>query len=227
MASGFMKRRAFTLIELLVVISIISILAAIIWPAFAAAREKARQTTCVNNLRQIGMAVQMYASDSNGIFPLGGDPQDLNTNAWQVGYGGQFWPEMRHVPPLPTLMMPYTSTRNVWRCPSDTGITTDTLDMGNLPLTGNSFLAYGSSYYYHTELAVRHLSIDTVAAYYHGGITQYGSNIPMLFDGSGTWHGEANPVWQRYDVVFCDGHVQSMTAVDFWARFSGSLVPPS
>ncbi|MBC8102084.1 MAG: DUF1559 domain-containing protein [Cytophagales bacterium] len=62
----------FTLIELLVVIAIIAILAAILFPVFAQAREKARQTSCLSNVKQMGAAVLMYAQDSDETFPLGG-----------------------------------------------------------------------------------------------------------------------------------------------------------
>ncbi|MFO8082009.1 MAG: prepilin-type N-terminal cleavage/methylation domain-containing protein, partial [Armatimonadota bacterium] len=58
-----MTRRGFTLIELLVVIAIIAILAAILFPVFARAREKARQTSCLSNLKQVGLAAMMYAQD--------------------------------------------------------------------------------------------------------------------------------------------------------------------
>lgn len=65
------RRRGFTLIELLVVIAIIAILAAILFPVFAQAREKARQTTCTSNLKQVGMGVLMYAQDHDECYPLG------------------------------------------------------------------------------------------------------------------------------------------------------------
>lgn len=64
-------RRGFTLIELLVVIAIIAILAAILFPVFAQAREKARQTTCLSNLKQVGLGVLMYTQDYDETFPLG------------------------------------------------------------------------------------------------------------------------------------------------------------
>ncbi len=69
------KMRGFTLIELLVVIAIIAILAAILFPVFARAREKARQTSCMSNQRQIALSLQMYAQDHEETFPEA-------TNAW-------------------------------------------------------------------------------------------------------------------------------------------------
>lgn len=71
-------RTGFTLIELLVVIAIIAILAAILFPVFAAARAKARSVTCLSNIKQLGLAVQMYLSDYNQNFPGVSGPDGWN-----------------------------------------------------------------------------------------------------------------------------------------------------
>jgi len=81
----FRRFHAFTLIELLVVIAIIAILAAILFPVFAQVREKARQTSCLSNLKQVGLAVRMYAQDYDEILPrteLGGDVDDAHEYLW-------------------------------------------------------------------------------------------------------------------------------------------------
>ncbi len=68
-----MKTRGFTLIELLVVIAIIAILAAILFPVFAQARNKARQTACISNIRQCWLALTMYRDDHDSVYPYGVD----------------------------------------------------------------------------------------------------------------------------------------------------------
>lgn len=73
--TGARARRGFTLIELLVVIAIIVILAAILFPVFATAREKARQAACLSNLKQIGLGAMMYAQDYDESLPF-----------WQAAY---------------------------------------------------------------------------------------------------------------------------------------------
>ena len=76
-----MKQRGFTLIELLVVIAIIAILAAILFPVFAQARETARQSACLSNLKQIGLALKIYGKDYDDQFQMGTYPGPRN---WEV-----------------------------------------------------------------------------------------------------------------------------------------------
>ncbi len=87
---GATRRRGFTLIELLVVISIIATLAALILPGIQSAREAARMVTCMNNMRNIGLSMQNFASTSNGRLPrLVGQDSYLNASGNSVSYG---WP---------------------------------------------------------------------------------------------------------------------------------------
>ena len=99
-----MRRKGFTLIELLVVIAIIAILAAILFPVFARAREKARQTSCASNLRQIGLAVQMYAQDWDETLPPNFTPGDPYTAA----NGVVSWR---------SILMPYIKNSQIHSCP--------------------------------------------------------------------------------------------------------------
>lgn len=80
-----MKKRAFTLIELLVVIAIIAILAAVLFPVYAKAREKARQIACASNMRELGMAMLMYLQDNGEKYPCGAQPSG-------VGWAAQIYP---------------------------------------------------------------------------------------------------------------------------------------
>jgi len=103
-----MKRNAFTLIELLVVIAIIAILAAILFPVFAQAREKARQSSCLSNMKQLGTAVMMYAQDHDETYP---QAYWYKNNAGDLN-GYVQWSGM---------IRPYVKSEQVYVCPSDAG----------------------------------------------------------------------------------------------------------
>lgn len=109
-----LRTRGFTLIELLVVIAVIAILAALLFPVFARARDKARQATCTSNLKQIGLAVLLYTQDYDDRYPLGHAPV---ADPLSVFDGG-----MDYEPHFIELLRPFvknSKNQGVWRCPSD------------------------------------------------------------------------------------------------------------
>jgi len=112
------RAAAFTLIELLVVIAIIAILAAILFPVFARARNSARQAACVSNLKQIGMAFLMYAQDYDEHLP-----SCLGTPGVVIGdfgaSGSAAEAHARHESGYPAEIAPYTKMGKFFHCPSD------------------------------------------------------------------------------------------------------------
>ena len=205
-----MNKRGFTLVELLIVIAIIALLAALLFPVFLSVRAKGRQVACTSNLHQLGLAVSLYAQDSDGLFPYGGDPTDLQTDGWQTAEGGQFWPEGHEMPRLQDVLRPYVQAADVWRCPSDAGFNHADFSSGDLDAHPSEYEQYGVSYSYRTELALRHKSFSTLTGYEkRAPYTEHGvSEINLLCDQVGTWHGGGTN--ERFNVLMIDGHVVSL-----------------
>ena len=119
------KRGGFTLIELLVVIAIIAILAAILFPVFAQAREKARQATCLSNLKQLGAATMMYIQDYDERYPLSAIKITVD---WGWGDLYTYWTSYHTVPPYDpndgsinlwgNSLQPYIKNKGIYVCPS-------------------------------------------------------------------------------------------------------------
>jgi len=187
-------RRGFTLIELLVVIAIIAILAAILFPVFAKAREKARQSSCTSNEKQICLAVMSYAQDYDEILPA-----YYNFGA-AVPAGARYWQEV---------IMPYIKNTQVFVCPSR--VTTNWIDSYgcnyNWPFSNFEQNAWPPE----QGDALGTISRPSEIMMFLDGssyITLYDPGVALSTGGNyGKPEGRHN---DQCNVAFCDGHVKSM-----------------
>lgn len=193
-----MNKKGFTLIELLVVIAIIAILAAILFPVFAKARENARRTSCLSNLKQLSSGALMYAQDYDELFPV--SPTQGNP-----------------MPNVVTALDPYIKSWQVWYCPSidyysrvdpDLASKLENYQIGNIG-------------YYFWSMAGIHAHTGPFLDYSRQPRqlnTTMDADVWMWSDVFGAWfypqglgglHGYAK--WSFTNIAFMDGHVKSIT----------------
>ncbi len=209
-------RRAFTLIELLVVITIIAILAAILFPVFARAKAAAKQTACISNLKQIGTAHGLYMADSDDLFAYAVDASDkYRPNIWDGR--PEFQALIAAMPEMHDALMPYAKSKEIFRCPADQGTTVLDNHFPDVFATSPSLFAlYRNSYLFRTEIAFNHHSQTSLQA---------PASINLMFDAGGHWHGSGRALradddgstffnlirGYRYVTLFADFHAKSLS----------------
>ncbi|MCA1946571.1 MAG: type II secretion system GspH family protein [Armatimonadetes bacterium] len=228
-------RLGFTLIELLVVIAIVAVLAAILFPVFARAKEAAKNTACLSNGRQIGMALRMYVADNDDTMPIF-YAYNSQPPAGQPGHKG-----------VEVLLLAYSGAKDIFRSPLDAGGPYTSQDV---PGADTYWKAYGSSYRFTKCLfsVVPGESSQNNELYSYGwtvtdGMVEYPSESRQIrlemfpffsrkFDTTCLRYGyDCDPPYNYYrqwsstggTVIFSDGHAKFLTSA---AQFDETRVNP-
>jgi prepilin-type N-terminal cleavage/methylation domain-containing protein len=200
-------RKAFTLIELLVVITVVAILAAILFPVFARARENGRKVACISNLRQLGCAIGTYLQDYGDRYPYAVMPGNNDDQS-------------RH-PYINEVMVDYVRDPRLWICPSDTGEIFRLPGSALLKRTQPFHAGSGSSYSYmgiHSPVPVQYYGMTVMTI---SKIKQ--PSLSVLLYELRPWHSihsSLDTVYTssaRWNVLYCDGHI-AQRSIQQWQK---------
>lgn len=200
-----MRRRGFTLIELLVVIAIIAILAAILFPVFAKAREKARQSSCLSNVKQIATAILSYAQDYDEIMPREDGYYTPTAMLADDGFPNYWWQGVQ----------PYMKNLQILACPSSSA--------KSITSGGATATTYVVNYAYNIHASGQPLG---TCAY----PSETGLNVDSTQNYWRLYQGTTNMyAWQRlihndgFNCNFVDGHAKWINGGPFAAVTQGSI----
>jgi prepilin-type N-terminal cleavage/methylation domain-containing protein/prepilin-type processing-associated H-X9-DG protein len=224
--------RGFTLIELLVVIAIISILAAILFPVFARARENARRASCMSNLKQIGLGVVMYTQDYDEKYPL-----YTFTDASATPPGGfiNSYCATNHLWHWQNNIYPYTKSMQIYVCPSGQISSDNKIMYDNYGVNYNVVTGSGGGIGIVNSPATTYLAMDAG----QDNISHYSATAPTKNDnyipGVGPYTGVTVPeytAWRQSDyqngrhfdgvnIAFADGHVKWVKSAEVYREGKG------
>lgn len=217
-----MNRRAFTLIELLVVISVVSLLMAILMPALAKARQQGKSSLCQSNLRQLGIAAQMYANNNDGYYPIAymNDPDLTDTisimSYWDFIHTNNWDANERKIEP--GILWQGETTQKIQQCPVFKGSANS-----DDPYTGYnyniSYIGHGDREIITVPARASEVKKPGRCALFGDGEYADGANkfmrSPWKSKWDSTWFRSAGTQGFRHDgrtnVAWCDGHVSSQS----------------
>ena len=198
------KQKGFTLIELLVVIAIIAILAAILFPVFASAKERARQVKCLNNLKQLSISFSQYVNDFNGVMPIGS-----STMSYPAGTGRYDWVGSLAVgtPVYPEKgqLWKYTKNKSLYACPTDKNIPYEIPAMRpgfRLSYSLNRTVSSTNAEPVHFDASTSGKASKILLLIHEG---------PTINDGYFAWPGTDLPDKLHYNgtaAIYCDSHAR-------------------